>query len=500
MATVRMIPVFPDGTGPLSRLAAAGCLLVAVAVLRLLPLRAVLAIARVSAIAMRRHPTRQDVSKLADARDWAAALWPGRAACLETSLATYLAAAFAGYHARWVLGCRLGPASCHAWTETCLGPVGEPTGSDQPLHATLAVGHTLACINTWRAMNADRLSAAISAVPREHYTDHPELGAPPQTTAQKVIERDIARLGVDLDGRRVLEIGTGTGYTGALLAELVGPAGSVVSMDIDARLVERARTLHAERGCPVVVLSGDGHDGAPDHGPYDVIVGWCTPTHLPGAWIKQVRPGGIISTPIYVASVARTVGHLRAVVTEQGDLADVTLGSAVYVDMGGKVNDTLGAPLFYVDASSGESYVSVAWRDRDDDPEATLALLNSPGHIEPYPIGLDGADAAAAWRDARAYCAARDHALGAASFSTWGTGAPGWETGFGFSSGRNAAMLADSWQIRANTATSPALAKLRDYLKAWEDAGRPGLEQLGVDLVPGDSGWQVHATLPADWT
>ncbi|MBB6344348.1 hypothetical protein ACWGH8_34595 [Nonomuraea muscovyensis] len=136
------------------------------------------------------------------------------------------------------------------------------------------------------------------------------------------------------------------------------------------------------------------------------------------------------------------------------------------------MNETLGALLFYVDAVDGDSYVSVAWRDREDDPTAALALLNHPGHIETYDVGLDDAAAAAAWRDARAYFAARDHALGAASFSTWGSGAPDWDSGFGFTSGRNTAMLLDSWQIRANTANSPALAKLRDYLQAWEDADR----------------------------
>lgn len=106
-----------------------------------------------------------------------------------------------------------------------------------------------------------------------------------------------------------------------------------MSVDIDGRLVERAPALHAERNCPVTVLFGDGHEGAPDHAPYDVIVGWCTPTYLPGTWLKQVRPGGVISTPIYVAPVARTVGHLRATVTDQAALADPTLGSATYVDM-----------------------------------------------------------------------------------------------------------------------------------------------------------------------
>ncbi|GGL53560.1 protein-L-isoaspartate O-methyltransferase family protein [Planomonospora parontospora] len=347
-------------------------------------------------------------------------------------------------------------------------------------------------------MTPDVLAAAVAAVPREHYTDHPVHGRPPQSTAQSAIERDILRAaaGRDLAGARILEIGTGTGYTGALLAELTGPAGTVVSIDIDGQLVERARALHDERGCPVQVVCGDGHDGAPDLGPFDLIVGWCSPTSIPAAWVKQVVPGGIVSTPVYIAPVARAVGHLCATVTRQGTLADLQLGAAVYVDMASVVNDTLGAPLFYVDAHNGQSHISVAWRDRDDDPAAALALLGHPGHVEEYLLGGDGPAVAAAWRDARAYLAARDHALGASSLTTWGSGEPDWDAGVGFSSGRNAAVLTDSGQLRANDSGSPALAKLRDYLQAWEEAGRPGLEQLTVALEPGDSGWQVRAALP----
>ncbi|WP_433541923.1 protein-L-isoaspartate O-methyltransferase family protein [Streptosporangium sandarakinum] len=348
-----------------------------------------------------------------------------------------------------------------------------------------------------RTVNADTLAAAVAAVPRQHYTDHPVHGSPPQTTAQATIERDILRAAGegDLTGRRILEIGTGTGYTGALLAELAGPGGTVMSVDIDARLVGRARRLHAERNRPVRVVCGDGHDGVPDAAPFDVIIGWCAPTIVPGAWIKQIRPGGIISTPVSIAPVARAVGHLRATVTEEATLTGLRLGGAAYVDMGHEVNTTLGTPLFYVDARAGESYLSVAWRGRDD-PDAALALLNAPAHLEDHPLGEEGPQRAAAWRDACAYLAARDHALDTSSLTTWGSGAPSWDNGVGFSCGRHAAVLTDSGQLRADRKDSSALAELRDALTEWEGAGRPGPEQLAVMASPGGGGWQVRVTLP----
>src|SRR3984885_8820433 len=74
-------------------------------------------------------------------------------------------------------------------------------------------------------------------------------------------------------GQRVLEIGTGTGYNAALMSYLVGPHGSVVSVDIDADLVEKARASLVAAGYPGVLLRcGDGGFGAPDYAPYDRII------------------------------------------------------------------------------------------------------------------------------------------------------------------------------------------------------------------------------------
>ncbi|MEU9835911.1 methyltransferase domain-containing protein [Streptosporangium sp. NPDC048047] len=348
-------------------------------------------------------------------------------------------------------------------------------------------------------MTPDALAAAVAAVPRQHYTHHPVHGSPPQTTAQAAIERDILRAAgeADLTGKHILEIGTGTGYTGALLAELVGPTGKVVSVDIDPALVTRARALHAERLCPVEVVFGDGHDGVPDLAPYDVVMGWCSPTHIPGAWLKQVRPGGVISSPVYIAPVARAIGHLRAVVTQDETPAGVQIGTAMYVDMGQVVNEHLGVPIFYNDAmDDGGAYVSVAWRGQIEGHEAaaTLSMLTSPGHREKYPLGNDEAQTAIAWRDARAYLAARAHAEKAVSLTTWGSGGPGYVSGVGFSSADNAAVLTVDGEVLANRQDSPALVKLRDHLGDWEAAGRPDLERLAVVIEQDGGGWHVRAT------
>src|SRR6266702_1895917 len=82
----------------------------------------------------------------------------------------------------------------------------------------------------------------------------------------------LEQLGV-APGYRVLEIGTGTGYNAALIAHLVGERGTVVTVDIDADLVAKARANLDGAGYPdVIVICGDGGFGAPGHADDDDII------------------------------------------------------------------------------------------------------------------------------------------------------------------------------------------------------------------------------------
>lgn len=196
-------------------------------------------------------------------------------------------------------------------------------------------------------------------------------------------------------GHAGVGVGTGTGLIGALLAELVGPTGHVVSVDIDPFLTDRAGKLHAERGViNLTLVTGDGRAGAAGYGRFDAILAWATPTHIPISWIEQCQIGAVISTPIYIAPIARGVGHLTATVTADQALTDPRLGVAVYVDMGAVVNTNLGLPIFYLDAHAdlrdgGVAWLSVAWRDQIDghDPADALALLTQPAHSEAVVLG-----------------------------------------------------------------------------------------------------------------
>ena len=99
-----------------------------------------------------------------------------------------------------------------------------------------------------------------------------------------------------LPGDKVLEVGTGTGWTAALLSHQVG-AGNVTSVEIDETLlVTAAENLKRAGHAPRLVL-GDGLLGFVDGAPYDRVHVTCGVYEIPYAWVKQTRPGGVIVLP-----------------------------------------------------------------------------------------------------------------------------------------------------------------------------------------------------------
>ncbi|WP_034482686.1 methyltransferase domain-containing protein [Actinomadura oligospora] len=101
-------------------------------------------------------------------------------------------------------------------------------------------------------------------------------------------------------GERILEIGTGTGWTAAALTHRVGSCG-VTSIEVDpAVAVEAAANLASAGlvpGADVHLVVGDGTDGHPDHAPFDRVHVTCGVTTVPHTWITQTRPGGVIVLP-----------------------------------------------------------------------------------------------------------------------------------------------------------------------------------------------------------
>jgi len=111
-------------------------------------------------------------------------------------------------------------------------------------------------------------------------------------------------------GHRVLEIGTATGINAALLAELTGPAGTVVTIELDRDLAGSARERLTANGYPhVTVTSGDGALGHPSLAPYDRIIITAGAWDLAPAWWQQLAPGGRLVVPLrlHASGLTRTI-------------------------------------------------------------------------------------------------------------------------------------------------------------------------------------------------
>ena len=95
---------------------------------------------------------------------------------------------------------------------------------------------------------------------------------------------------------RVLEIGTGSGYQAAVLAEIVE---RVYSIEIIPELAEVAKlVLHKLGYKNIEVKTGDGYEGWSDHAPYDAIIVTAAPQHIPEPLLKQLKLGGRMVIPV----------------------------------------------------------------------------------------------------------------------------------------------------------------------------------------------------------
>lgn len=101
-------------------------------------------------------------------------------------------------------------------------------------------------------------------------------------------------------GERVLEIGTGSGYQAAVLAEILGrDHPHVYSMEIIEPLGQRAQaTLRREGYAQVKVRLGDGYHGWPEAAPFDAIIVTAAASHIPPPLVRQMKPGGRMVIPV----------------------------------------------------------------------------------------------------------------------------------------------------------------------------------------------------------
>lgn len=113
-------------------------------------------------------------------------------------------------------------------------------------------------------------------------------------------------------GMTVLEIGSG-GLNAAYIAEVVGPQGRVVSIDIDPEAIDRAAAALDATGYSsrVHVLVADAQHGVPDEGPFDAIIVTVGAWDIAPAWLTQLRPEGMLVLPLVMNNVTRVIAFRR---------------------------------------------------------------------------------------------------------------------------------------------------------------------------------------------
>jgi protein-L-isoaspartate(D-aspartate) O-methyltransferase len=198
-----------------------------------------------------------------------------------------------------------------------------------------------------RGIGDERVLAAMGSVPRERFVPGLEHrayydGALPighgQTISQPWIVAAIAQALALAGGERALDVGSGSGYSVAVLAEL---AVEVIGVERVEALAARSRTTLAELGVTgVEIIAADGSEGLPDRAPFDAIAVHATAPGAPEALLSQLNVGGRLVIPIATEGADMlTVFRRTAEAIEPGTgrgLEAASLGATRFVPLIGR--------------------------------------------------------------------------------------------------------------------------------------------------------------------
>ncbi len=202
---------------------------------------------------------------------------------------------------------------------------------------------TMLALLRQRGIKDDRVLDAMQKVPRHHFVPEDRArsayrdAALPIGHQQTISQPYIVALMTEalelIPGERVLEIGTGSGYQAAILAEM---GVEVYTVERIPELQTEAQQRLAELGYKVHCKVADGYAGWPENGPYDAIIVTAATPEIPDPLLAQLDDAGRMVIPVGQVGGAQT---LWKVINQNGQFRKINMGAVAFVPF---VSDELG--------------------------------------------------------------------------------------------------------------------------------------------------------------
>jgi protein-L-isoaspartate(D-aspartate) O-methyltransferase len=276
-------------------------------------------------------------------------------------------------------------------------------------------------------------------------------------------------------GNNVLEIGTGTGYNAAIMQHMVGDDGNITSIELDLDLARQARDnlLRAGMG-QVNVVHADGAMGYAPRASYDRIIATVGIWDVPDAWVKQLKPSGIIVAPLWMDGF-----QVSAAFTPQ---PDGTLYSQVNFPCGFiHLRGLAAGPQVFMRVGS-LALASNAVEDLDS--AALHSLLSADAEPNFLSIALKSSEY---WHGFLPFLTLNiPEGYTFAVYAVDDEQQPYGIQGHGFALITNGSACFASYQGQGEThcfGGADAFLALQDCMASWDRLGRPGSRDLRLELL-----------------
>jgi protein-L-isoaspartate(D-aspartate) O-methyltransferase len=353
-------------------------------------------------------------------------------------------------------------------------------------------------------IRSPRVAAAFRAVPRHLFVPH----LPVEAAYEDDVIFTKARQGVSVSalpspsisadllevldaqpGHAVLEIGAGTGYNAALVAELVGSRGRVVTIDIDQDIVDAAvASLAAVEALDrVQVHCGDGGFGWAAEAPYDRVLVTVGAWDVPPAWVDQLVLGGRLVVPLEINDVHKLITFER----RPDELASIDVRECRFVRMRG----AFAGPEHQLPLAPTGLYLSTTRPDPAHERVAA-AVAARPVATEELPVELAQEELLSSFRlwlalrsDDFCLLSLEGDALRESAVRGWAKGSAAFASAPGLLCDGSVSLLERDEDerpvLRAYGARgAEAARRLRELVVEWHEAGRPFTSGLQVRALP----------------